>query len=188
MLNLEIIITSTRPGRAGLPIGKWFEEFAKKDARFNVSVADLAEINLPFMDEPNHPRFQQYIQDHTKAWSARIARADVFVIILPEYNFSLPPALVNAVDYLLNEWKYKAAGFVSYGGVSGGTRSAQMAKQLLTAVSIMPIYEAVTLAFFNQYMKEDIFTPNEITEKAATAMLNELFKWGEALKPLRQQS
>ena len=66
MLKLDVIIASTRPGRVGLPIGNWFVERAKAHGRFEVIVADLKEVNLPILDEPKHPRFQQYEHEHTK--------------------------------------------------------------------------------------------------------------------------
>src|SRR5262245_52724626 len=123
MLKLDVIIASTRPERAGLPIANWFIEHAQKHGRFEVVRADLKEINLPLLDEPKHPRLQQYEREHTRRWSATVKAADAFVIVTPEYNFSSPPALVNALDYLYTEWNYKPAGFVSYGGASGGMRS-----------------------------------------------------------------
>ena len=51
----------------------------------------------------------------------------------------MPPALLNAIDYLFHEWAYKPAAFVSYGGLSGGTRSQQSAKPVLTSMKMMPI-------------------------------------------------
>jgi len=85
----------------------------------------------------------------------------------------------------LNEWKYKPAGIVSYGGISGGLRSTQMLKQVLTALSIMPVMEAVSIPFFNKYIKEDKFLPEEIVIKSAHVMLTELERWCEALKIMR---
>ena len=86
--KLQIIIASTRPGRVGLPIGRWFEQCAIAHGAFEVEVADLAEINLPFLDEPNHPVQQRYTKQHTLDWSARIAASDAFVFVMPEYNHS----------------------------------------------------------------------------------------------------
>src|SRR6478735_9948284 len=174
-LNLTVIIASTRPNRAGLPIANWFIERAKKHDGFEVVVADLKEVALPLYDEPKHPRFQQYEHEHTKRWSAIVTRADAFVFVTPEYNYGAPPSIVNAIDYLNKEWAYKPVGFVSYGGVSGGTRSVQMIKQLVTALRMMPIPEAVSIPFFTQYVdKESGFAPEETQATAATAMLDEL--------------
>src|SRR5690242_5860222 len=85
-LRLLIIIASTRPGRVGLPVGQWFSERAREHGGFEVSVADLAELALPFMDEPNHPRLRLYTHQHTKEWSALVDAADAFVFVSPEYN------------------------------------------------------------------------------------------------------
>src|SRR5450432_3830534 len=139
MSKLSVIIGSTRPGRVGLPIGQWFFECAKAHGKFDVQLVDLKEQNLPLLDEPKHPRFSQYEHEHTKAWSAIVAESDAFVFVTPEYNYSPAPALLNALDYLFHEWAYKAAGFVSYGGVSGGIRAVQMIKQPLGVLKVVSI-------------------------------------------------
>jgi NAD(P)H-dependent FMN reductase len=185
MLTLHVVLTSTRPGRACLPIGTWFHAFAQKHGTFDVRLVDLLEVNLPFIDEPAHPRFGKYEHDHTKAWSATVSAADAFVFVTPEYNYGAPPALLNAFDYLFKEWQYKAAGFVSYGGPAGGTRSVQMTKQVVTALKMMPMLEAVVIPLFSQFLKDGVFTPTEAHEKSAAAMLDELARWADALKPLR---
>jgi NAD(P)H-dependent FMN reductase len=186
--QLQIILASTRPGRIGLPVASWFREQALAHGGFEVEWVDLAEWNLPFLDEPHHPRLRQYEHEHTKRWSATVARADAFVFVTPEYNYGAPPSIVNAIDYLNKEWAYKPVGFVSYGGVSGGTRSAQMIKQLVTSLRMMPIPEAVTIPFFTQYIDKEsaAFAPEETQATAATAMLDELLRWTGALATLRR--
>jgi len=139
----------------------------------------------PPLDEPRHPRLAQYEHEHTKRWSAQVARADAFVMVTPEYNFSSPPALLNAFDYLLHEWAYKPAGFVSYGGVSGGTRSAQMTKQTMTALKMVPLVEAVHIPFFQKSLVDGEFRGDAAQEKAASTMLDELLRWESALRVLR---
>ena len=99
--RLNIIIGSTRPGRVGPSIAAWFETHARAHAGFEPVLVDLADFNLPVYDEPNHPRLRQYVHDHTKAWSASVEAADAFVFVTPEYNYFAPPALVNALDYVL---------------------------------------------------------------------------------------
>ena len=145
MPKLSVVVASTRPGRIGLPVAEWFVERAKAHGKFDVDLVDLKEQNLPLLDEPKHPRFQEYEHAHTKAWSAKVRGSDAFVFVTPEYNYASPPALLNALDYLVHEWAYKPAGFVSYGGPSGGVRSVQMTKLLLTSLKIVPIPEAVAI-------------------------------------------
>ena len=185
MPRLTVVVASTRPHRAGLPIGDWFHGFAARHGRFDATLVDLGERNLPLLDEPEHPRLRKYQHEHTRAWSAVVAPSDAFVFVVPEYNYSAPPALLNAIDYLFHEWHYKPVGFVSYGGISGGMRSVQMTKMLVTSVRMMPLPEAVTITLFSQHMESGTFKPTEAHEKAATVMLDELSRWSSALATLR---
>jgi NAD(P)H-dependent FMN reductase len=188
MYSLKIIIASTRPGRKGPAIATWINEEAKKHSEFNAELIDLAEVNLPFFDEAAHPRMQKYEKQHTKDWSAKIEPADAFIFVTPEYNYAFPATLKNALDFLYNEWNYKPVGFVSYGGVAGGTRSVQMLKQVVTAMKMMPLVESVHLPFFNKLIKEDgTFEPTEEVTKSADTMLNELKRWTKAMVEMRKK-
>ena len=186
-LKLKIITASTRPGRAGPTIAKWVAEQASSHDAFEVEALDLADFKLPLLDEPSHPRLQQYQHEHTKRWAAAIAPADAFLFVIPEYDFFLNAALVNALQYLSIEWAYKVAGTVSYGGVSGGLRSAQELRQLLGNLNVMAIPQSVPLPFFAKFISEDqVFTPNEQMTDGLKLVLGELAKWGTALQPLRK--
>jgi len=184
---LQVVTVSTRQGRVGTVVANWFLERARAHGGFTVESVDLAEVDLPMFDEPKHPRFRQYEHEHTKRWSAMVSRADAFVFVTPEYNYGAPPSIVNAIDYLSVEWQYKPVGFASYGGVSGGTRSVQMIKQIVTSVRMMPIPEAVSIPFFAQYIDKATggYDPGATQDSAATAMLDELLRWTNALKTLR---
>jgi NAD(P)H-dependent FMN reductase len=188
MPKLLVIIASTRPGRVGLPIGNWFVERARQRGNFDVEVADLAEINLPLFNEPNHPRFHNYLHQHTKDWSALVDSADAVVFVMPEYNYGFTAPLKNAIDYLHQEWLYKPVGFVSYGGIAAGTRAVQMIKPVLTALKMVPVTEAVSIPFVTQFIDENgEVRANEIMEQSADAMLDELAEWQSALSVRRQR-
>jgi len=98
----------------------------------------------------------------------------------------MPPALLNALDHLYHEWNYKACAFVSYGGVSAGTRALQTERLMVTGLKMMPMAEAVNIPFVAQLMENGVFKNNETHDKAATVVLDELLRWTDALKPLRQ--
>jgi len=188
MPRLGVVVASTREGRVGSAVARWFVEFARSHGGFEVTPIDLKEVGLPLLEEPAHPRFQQYTQPRTKAWSATVAGLDAFVFVTPEYNYGPPPALVNALDHLYVEWNYKAAGFVSYGGISGGIRSVQMTKQILTTLKMVPLVEAVTIPFVAQLLDKEsgAFNASDLHGTSGTAMLNELVKWTAALAGMRQ--
>lgn len=186
--KLHVIICSTRPGRVGPIIADWFIGAAQAHGKFDVVPVDLAEFNLPVYDEPNHPLRRTYVHEHTKAWSASVDAADAFVFVTPEYNYGVPPSLLNALNYVYFEWNYKPAAFVSYGGIFGGGRAVQMAKMTLNTLRMVPIFEAVVIPWFSKQIDENkVFTPNDIQRDAAKQMLDELLRFAEALKPLRNR-
>lgn len=184
--RLHTVIVSTRPGRVGPMVGRWFHEFAQKHGKFDAHLVDLADFNLPVYDEPQHPMRRHYEHDHTKKWSASVNAADAFVFVTPEYNYGPPPSFLNALDYVFWEWQYKPAGLVGYGGISAGGRSTHTAKLTLSTLKMMPLPEGVWLPNVFQQFKDGKFVANELNEQGATATLNELFKWTEALAPLRE--
>lgn len=186
MLNLKIILGSTRPGRKGEPVANWFYELAVKQAVFNVELLDLLKIDLPFLDEPEHPRFKKYTHQHTKDWSATIDSADAIVIVTPEYNYGYPAPVKNALDFIYQEWNYKPVGFVSYGGVAAGTRSVQLLKPVVNALKMVAMADNVNIPFIAKHVDEqNKFITDDTIDKSAKTMLGELQKWAVALRSMR---
>jgi NAD(P)H-dependent FMN reductase len=187
--KLIIIIASTRPGRIGVPVANWFMEQAGAHDGFELELIDLYELDLPLLDEPNHPRLRQYTKEHTRAWSETVDTADAVVFVTAEYNHSYTAALKNAIDYLHNEWHHKPLGFVSYGGVAAGTRAMQALKPVAIALALVPVVAAVNIPFVQQFLSDDgTIVGNEVMVDAASAMLDELMTMHRALAPLRAQS
>lgn len=187
MYNLKIISSTVRPGRKGPIIANWITELAKEDGNFKVELLDLGEINLPMMDEPNHPVMKKYEHEHTKRWSAKIEEADAFIFVTAEYDYNYPAPLRNALEYLSLEWGYKPAGIVSYGGISAGTRASNSLKADLSTFRIVPLMEAVNFPFFQQNINDqNEFIASEIAIKSAQVMLKQLIRWTKGLKTIRE--
>lgn len=185
--NLKIISSSVRPGRKGPVVAGWITELAKQNENFNVELLDLGEINLPMMNEANHPALKKYEHEHTKKWSAKIEEADAFIFVTAEYDYNYPAPLRNALEYLYQEWVYKAAGIVSYGGISGGTRAFNCLKADLSTFKIVPLMQAVNFPFFQQNINDqNEFEASASSHKAAEAMFKELIRWTKGLKIIRK--
>jgi NAD(P)H-dependent FMN reductase len=104
--------------------------------------------------------------------------------VTPEYNYA---TLKNAIDFLHREWAHKPVGFVSYGGVSAGTRSVQMTKQVVTALRMIPIGEAVSIPFVKEFIDEHgASQPRDSMNRAAGAMIDELAHVAAIIRPLRE--
>lgn len=186
MPKLMIVVGSVREGRIGLRIAEWVKRAAEADGRFDIDFADLAEIALPFMDEPNHPRMRQYTKPHTIAWSERVDAADAFLFVFPEYNYSFGPVIKNALDYLHEEWNRKPVGFVNWGGNSGGTRAQAALRPVVGALGMVMTKGSVEINFPQQRLNETgEFVPNEQQANVLQLQLDELLGLDWALKPLR---
>jgi len=179
---LQVIIGSTRPGRVGPAVAGWIAQRARQRDDFEVEVTDLAELNLPFFDEPHHPRLGQYVHQHTMDWSAIVERSDAFVFVIPEYNHTFNAATKNALDYLHAEWQNKPAGIVSYGGASGGAHAARTLEPVLSALSMVPSGTVSVQAIREHLDEAGRVAPTQQMDAAANAMLTRLADRAEPLR------
>lgn len=186
MINLKVITASTRPERKGIYVSQWVIESLRSNSYFQVEHLDLKEVNLPFLDEPHHPRFHNYTRQHTKDWSTKISEADAYIFVIPEYNYGYTAPLKNAIDFLFKEWAYKVVGIVSYGGLAGGTRATQMFKQVLTTLKMVPVTESLPIPFFASHIKDGIFVPTEILNNGLHEMFQEMIKVDKGLRMIRE--
>jgi NAD(P)H-dependent FMN reductase len=186
MARLNIIIGSNRPGRTGDQVGAWFAAIARAHPGFDVHVADLAELDLPFLDEPT-PAIdgEPYQHRHTRRWSAITAAADAFVIVTPEYNQGYPAALKNALDYLYTEWQDKPVAFVSYGMTSGGMRAVAQLKPVVSALGMVPVNAGVVVHLRTAFTADGHLAPTAALQAAAEGTLAELARVTPALASLR---
>ena len=148
---------------------------------------DLKELDLPLLDEPEHPRFGRYRHDHTKRWSKLVDSADAFVFVMPEYNHGYTAPLKNAIDYLHREWADKPVGFASYGGVAAGTRAVQLLKPVLTCLGMLPLTAQVAVPMVASHIKDGRFDATKELDEALQAMFDALVDHAGAA-PLRQVS
>ena len=184
---LLIVTASTRPGRVGGAVGDWFTEQARADGRFEVNHVDLADVHLPFINEAAHPRLQQYEHASTWDWSETVDPADAVVFVSPEYDYTLPATLLNAIQMLSLEWGYKPLALVTYGGISGGLRSAQTIRTVASNVGMYIVMPAVAVPFVAQHLDEGTFVPRESMNHNATEIFTELERVADALAGLRQE-
>lgn len=184
MLKLQIILGSTRPGRIGEGVARWAYETAQKRDDVEVELVDIADYNLPLLDEPVTPMQQQYSKDHTKKWSEKIAEADGYIIVTAEYNHSIPGALKNAIDYLNHEWRNKAIGFIGY-GTAGGSRAVEHLRAVAGELHMADVRDQVKLFLPTDFENWTVFKPTEQHENDLHTVINEVAAWSGALKSLR---
>lgn len=187
MINVGIIIGTTRPGRKAEAVARWVHGIASKRSDANYELIDIQDYELPLLDEPVPPSQGKYSKPHTKKWAAKIAAQDAFVFVTPEYNHATSGSLKNAIDFLYAEWNNKAAGFVGYGS-AGGVRAIENLRLIMGEIKVADVRQAVQLSLFTDFENFTTFKPAAMHEKTVNAMLNEVIAWGTALKTVREQA
>jgi NAD(P)H-dependent FMN reductase len=186
-VKIAIIVGSTRPGRKADTVARWVLDIAARRGDASFEIVDIADFDLPLLDEALPPSMGRYAQPHTRAWAEKIAGFDAFVFVTPEYNHSTSGALKNAIDYLFREWNDKAAGFVGYGS-TGGTRAVEHLRGIMGEIKVADVRAQVALSLFNDFENFTEFKPQASQEAAVDAMLNDLIPWSRALQAMRLET
>lgn len=187
MLKLAIITGSTRPGRVNRSVAEWVHKLASQRSDAEFELVDIADFDLPLLDEPVPPSQGQYSKDHTKAWAAKVDSFDGYVIVTPEYNHGISGALKNALDFVYAEWNNKVAGFVGYGS-AGGVRAVEHLRLVMAELQVATVRGQVALSLFSDFENYTTFNPAPYHEKTLAGMLEQLVSWSGAMKGLRQNS
>lgn len=187
VMKIAIIVGSTRPGRVGEAVATWVHAIARKRSDAEYELVDIAQFDLPLLDEPVPPSQGQYSKAHTKRWAAKIAEFDGYVFVTPEYNHGPSGALKNALDFLYAEWNNKAAGFVSYGS-AGGTRAVEQLRLVMAELQIADVRAQATFSLSTDFENYTAFTPAAGKDKAVTAMLDQLVAWSDAMRTVRDRA
>lgn len=184
-IRLMVIIGSVRPGRAGLSVALWVHEHVTERGGFDIDFVDLAELNLPMVDEVKLPRLHDYSRRHTLAWSERVAQADAFLFVSPEVNYSYAPALKNALDFLYDEWGKKPVGLVSYGGRGGGAFGAAALRPVLSSLGLVAASSHVDIMQASHQIDDGFFVPDDQQVARLDGLIDELGALAPALRTVR---
>lgn len=177
-LRIAVIIGSTREGRAGAAIARWFLTHADQRDDLDIDVIDLLDADLPI----NHPAAPT---PAITAWRKRIDRADGFVLVTPEYNRSAPAVLKNAIDHAREEWYAKPVGFVTYGGAARGLRAAESLQGVFNELHAVTLRDNVGIALFDGAVDDSGWVIDGAAGPAAKNMLDRLGWWASALRTAR---
>jgi NAD(P)H-dependent FMN reductase len=187
MTKIAIVTGSTRPGRNNIGVAEWVLAQAQQRTDAEFEIVDIADYNLPLLDEAYPAAYQNYQNDHTMAWAAKIAEFDGFVFITAEYNHSVTPALANALSYLNAEFANKAAGIVSYGSAFG-VRAAEHLRGILSELQIAHVQKTGMFSLFTDFENFSVFKPSELQAASLAPVLDQLIPWTKALEVVRAEA
>ncbi len=188
-LKIKIILGSTRPMRFSEYPGRWIFGILKKREGVDAELLDLRDYEMPFFDEAQSPssKKEPYKNEAVARWTGRIAEADAFIIVSPEYNRGPSGVLKNALDWVYQEWGRKAVAFISYGTV-GGARAVEALRISAIELQMAPIRQSVNILSQWDLRESDGSLKAgalEPYEKAAEGMIDQLIWWTRALKRAR---
>jgi NAD(P)H-dependent FMN reductase len=189
MVTIAVITGSVRPGRFTLQPSQWIYEILSKHPGVKAEFIDVAELNLPFFDEPGSPSMgTAYSKEHTRAWAKKVDSADGFIFVTPEYNHSYSPVLKNAVDYLYKEWNFKPATFVSYGALVAGSRAVEHLRPILAELKMYDLREQILIpSYWENLDKNGVYQFTDRQNKSAQTMIAELVFWAQIMKQARAE-
>jgi NAD(P)H-dependent FMN reductase len=184
-LRLAVISSSVREGRFGPTVARWITQEAGQRDDFAIDFIDLADHPLPVaLSSPPAPEVAEILAVVTP----RLADADAFVVVTPEYNHSYPASLKSFIDWHYTQWQAKPVGLVSYGGMAGGLRAAEHLRQVFAELHAVTVREQVSF-----HLAWEKFTPEGEPIEPASAgaavktMLDQLAWWGEALRDAKER-
>lgn len=185
MTKIAIILGSTRPGRHAEQVAGWVLEQASKRGDAEFELLDVADFELPLLDEAVPPSMGRYEHEHTKRWAAAIEPFDGFIFVTPEYNHSTSGALKNAIDFIYGEWNNKVAALVGYGMI-GGARAIEHLRLILAEVQIATVRQTLTFSLVTDFEDFSTFKPGDHQLEPLGTMLDQLVSWTKALEGVRK--
>ncbi len=148
-----------------------------------IEVFDIAGIPLFNQDSENNP------PPMVKAFKAKIRAADAILIASPEYNYSIPGVLKNAMDSASrphgdNVFEGKPVAVMSASiGRLGGARAQYHLRQSFVYLNMFPVnYPEVMLANAAQNVDANGNLTNQETRKLIRQLLEELVQWTKRLQ------
>lgn len=185
-LQIQVIMGSTREGRFGPTVADWFMTIASGRAEIDAELIDLRDWPLPFFNSPKSPASGD-IAPEAREWSKKVASADGYVFVTPEYNRGYTGVLKNALDHLWYEWNNKPLGLVGYGGAAGGARAIQQLRQVATELQMVPIRTEVVLVSARRLFSDEGHLKESHHVNTANQLLDQLVAYAKALQPLRSK-
>lgn len=188
-LGLAVVIGSVRQGRLGPIVADWFAREARQSGRLDVDVIDLSETELPLALPDFGGAPAPEVADRLAPLTRRLAAADAFVVVTPEYNHSFPASLKNAIDWHNKEWQAKPVGFVSYGGLAGGLRAVEQLRQVFAELHSVTVRDTVSFhGAWGQFAPDGSWPKDsEGCDAAAKTMIDQLVWWARALRDARAE-
>ena len=176
--RMPVVVGSVRRGRLSIRVARFMQN-KLRDAGIEAPLLDLAEIDLPIMEERLHMRDDP--PPGLASFAQAIAESDGVVVVSPEYHGSIPGVLKNALDYLRGEWDRKPVGIVTVsGGGFGGVQVHNHLQLLFLRLKALPV-AAIAVSNVAASFDEDGVAQEERYEAGFSRFLETLAWYARAI-------
>lgn len=150
--------TPPRPARLGVRVAKACMECFRIDyPQLEVELIDGLDYPLEPVFKPHFAYSKNSVPEQLDELSKKIAKADGFVMISPEYNHSMSPALANLLNHFGSSlFSYKPSAIVTYSaGQWGGMRAAVGMRTFLSELGCLSVSAMVHVPNAQKVFAED---------------------------------
>ncbi|HKO40379.1 MAG TPA: NAD(P)H-dependent oxidoreductase [Nitrososphaeraceae archaeon] len=151
------------------------------------------DTNLEIFDIDGIPSFNQDTENNmpekVKDFKSKIREADAILIATPEYNYSVPGVLKNAIDFATrpygdNPFNEKPVAIMSASvGMLGGARAQYHLRQIFVYLNMRPINgPEVIVPFAQNKFDTNGNLVDENTQMFVRQLLQNLVNWTRKLK------
>jgi NAD(P)H-dependent FMN reductase len=187
-MKLQVIVGSTRPTRASDTVVPWALRRASAHTDFETELLDLRDWPLPFFGEHmgtigdfSDPTYSDPL---VRRWNKKIAEADAYLMVTPEYNHSIPGVLKNAIDSVFASFAFrnKPMASVAYSSsLTGGARAVEHLAHIAVETEMVPLRNSVILPKMDSAFGEDGDPVDPMSDIAMGIVLDDLAWWAGAL-------
>ena len=186
MTKIGIITGTTRPGRRNLQVAQWvYDRALKRNDDAEYELVDIADYNLPVLNEAGPAVAQNYEQDNVRKWAAKLDEFDGFIFVTPEYNHSVSPSLANALSFVKLELNNKAAGIVGYGSALGA-RAVEHLRGILSEFQVAHVQKQGMFSIFTDFENMTTFKPTDLQAESVDPMFDQVIVWTKAMETIRK--
>lgn len=198
-LNLLVFLGSARastpphPARLGQRVARACVAQLQQ-AGHTVTLIDPLEVPLDPVFTPHFAFAAGKAPAHLQTLAQQIAGADGYVMVSPEYNHSMSPALSNLLNHFASSlFAFKPSAIVTYSaGQWGGARAAMGMRAYLSELGCLPVSAMVHLAKAQEVFTDDGGYAEGVDAQAWQSFLGRCFSqlawWGQAARVQRAQA
>ncbi|MCS0357530.1 NADPH-dependent FMN reductase [Vibrio diabolicus] len=186
--------TPPRPARLGMRVSRACETLFKNQySQHTVEIIDPLNYDFDDVFKPEFAYHRAKVPAHLRELADKIQSADGYVMVSPEYNHSMSPALANMLNHFGSSlFSYKPSAIVTYSaGQWGGVRAAVSMRTFLSELGCLPVSAMIHIPKAQEVFDEQGVVADELQQTQWDSYMNraihQLIWWAEGASQQRER-